>query len=103
MLPFSDKRIKSFVLLAPLSVIFSPEELNSIKAPLLIFTGNKDEELSPDENALSLAKEINATLKIIPDAGHFTFLSPCSVDMNRVMPALCSIARAWIGPQFTVI
>lgn len=90
LVPSPDPRIKSFVLLAPLSVVFSPEELKSLNAPLLVFVGNKDEELSPDENAISLAKETKATLKMFPDAGHFTFLPPCSPEMARDVPDICS-------------
>jgi len=88
--PSADPRIQSFILLAPLSVIFSPEALTSVKAPLLVFTGSKDEELSPDENAISLAKETQAELKIIPDASHFTFLSPCTPEMRLATSDLCS-------------
>jgi len=50
----------------------------------------KDEELSPDKNAISLAKETKATLKMFPDSGHFTFLSPCSPEMARDVPDICS-------------
>ncbi|CNI38088.1 putative lipoprotein signal peptide [Yersinia intermedia] len=88
--PTADPRIRSFVLLAPLSVIFTPEGLQPIKAPLLIFVGDKDEELSPDDNAIALAKSTEAWLQVIPNAGHFTFLSPCSPDMNRTTPDLCA-------------
>ncbi len=86
----ADPRIRSFVLLAPLSVIFTPEGLKPVKSPLLIFVGDKDEELSPDDNAIALASETGASLQVIPNAGHFTFLSPCSPDMSRTMPDLCT-------------
>jgi predicted dienelactone hydrolase len=89
--PTADPRIRSFVLLAPLSVGFSPEELKLIKAPFLIFVGDKDEELSPDANATALAHDMQgkAVLEVIHDAGHFTFLAPCSPDLSQEMPALC--------------
>lgn len=85
----ADPRIRSFVLLAPLSVMFTPEESKLIKSPLLIFVGDKDEELSPDENGMALAKNLGASLQVIANAGHFTFLSPCSPDMSQAMPELC--------------
>lgn len=89
--PTADPRIRSFVLLAPLSVVFSPEELKLIKAPFLIFVGDRDEELSADANAVELAHgmEGKAMLQVIHDAGHFTFLAPCSPDLSRMMPTLC--------------
>ncbi|SFB61509.1 Predicted dienelactone hydrolase [Rhizobium sp. NFR07] len=89
--PTADPRIRSFVLLAPLSVVFSSDELELIKAPFLIFVGDKDEELSPDANATELVRDLEGEtmLEVIPDAGHFTFLAPCSPDLGRAMPALC--------------
>lgn len=85
----ADPRIRSFVLLAPLSVMFTPEESKLIKSPLLIFVGDKDEELSPDDNGIALAKNTAASLQNIANAGHFTFLAPCSPDMSRAVPDLC--------------
>lgn len=92
LLPAADPRIGAFVLLAPLSVVFSPEELKRITRPMLIFVGENDEELSPAQNALALMREIKdvATLETIKAAGHFTFLAPCSSEMSRAMPALCN-------------
>lgn len=88
--PISDKRIKSFVLLAPLSVLFSPNELQSIKSPLRIIVGDNDEELSPNDNAIAVAKNSNSKLDIIRNAGHFIFLSPCSHEMSQEAPAICN-------------
>lgn len=31
----------------------------------------------------------NAVLQGVPGAGHFTFLAPCSSELNQAMPALC--------------
>lgn len=87
--PSADPRIRAFVLLAPLSVIFAPKELNLIKSPLLIFVGDEDKELSPESNAVALAKTTHSVLQVISNAGHFIFLSPCSPNMRRTMPNLC--------------
>lgn len=89
--PSSDPRIRAFVLLAPLSVVFTPETLTELTAPMLVFGGGKDEELSTDENAAALAKNkpSNTSLKLIPDAGHFTFLTPCTAALSSAAPPLC--------------
>lgn len=89
--PESDSRIKAWVLMAPVSVIFSPESLKNFTKPTLIFTGDKDEELSWRQNAGELAKTLpsNPELKMIPGAGHFVFLSPCSSQLRAATPALC--------------
>lgn len=89
--PLADPRIRSFVLLAPLSVVFSSEELRTVKAPALVFVGDKDEELAPEDNALVLQRDLlpETKVEVIPEAGHFTFLAPCAPELTRAMPALC--------------
>lgn len=90
--PVADARIRSFVLLAPLSAIFPREGLKPVAAPLLVYVGEKDEELSPEDNALALARDMpsETSLEVVPNAGHFTFLAPCSPQMSEAMPALCT-------------
>ncbi|MGM3175714.1 alpha/beta hydrolase family protein [Dickeya lacustris] len=89
--PEPDFRIKAWVLMAPVSAPFSPASLNTLAKPTLIFTGDKDEELSWHENAETLAKTLPSKpqLKVIADAGHFIFLSPCSTELRAAIPALC--------------
>ncbi|MFK0683800.1 dienelactone hydrolase [Ochrobactrum sp. BD67] len=89
--PSIDPRIRSLVLLAPFSVMFPPEELKRITIPALIFVGSQDKELSPSDNAIALAHELTSktTLEIIPNAGHFTFLAPCSSQLTQSAPELC--------------
>ncbi|MBL0599067.1 dienelactone hydrolase [Aeromonas jandaei] len=89
--PEPDPRIKAWVLMAPVSAPFSPESLKMLTKPTLIFTGDKDEELSWLQNAGELAKELPSKpqLKIIPGAGHFVFLSPCSNQQRVANPTLC--------------
>lgn len=87
----ADPRIQSLVLLAPLSVVFPPETIKCITIPALIYVGEKDEELSLEDNAKALAREmISVTdFKVVTGAGHFTFLSPCSPRLSTELPALC--------------
>lgn len=88
--PTADTRIRALVLLSPLSVVFSPEATKQIDTPMLVAVGEKDEELSPEANAIALSRELpNAQLKLIPDAGHFAFLAPCSQQLSTAAPGLC--------------
>ncbi|ASV87509.1 chlorophyllase enzyme family protein [Ochrobactrum quorumnocens] len=89
--PKADPRIGAYVFLAPLSVIFAPDSLKAVKAPTLIYVGDRDEELSSKENAVVLASELpKAQLQIIEQAGHFTFLAPCSTELAEAAPVLCT-------------
>lgn len=89
--PKSDPRIKAWVLMAPVSAPFSPESLKITTKPVLIFTGDKDEELSWHQNAGELANTLPSKpqLKLIQGAGHFVFLASCSSELRAAMPALC--------------
>ena len=89
--PQADPRIRAFVLMAPLSVAFSPETLRAVSAPFLLYTGDRDEELAPEENILALSRNLASPhrLRTVPGAGHFTFLAPCSDRLAREEPALC--------------
>ncbi|MBQ0709202.1 MULTISPECIES: dienelactone hydrolase [unclassified Ochrobactrum] len=89
--PSLDPRIRSLVLLAPFSVIFPPEDLKRISVPALIFVGSEDKELSPSDNAIALAHELasKTALEVISNAGHFTFLAPCSSQLTQSAPELC--------------
>lgn len=88
--PQADPRIRAYVLMAPLSVVFLPETLKSVTAPTLIYVGDQDGELSPEENAMALAPELTkAELRVIEKAGHFTFLAPCSEDLTKLVAGFC--------------
>lgn len=89
--PTPDSRIRSLVLLAPLSVIFAPDTLKGVAIPVSIFTGTMDEELDMEQNATALAQAIGpaAEFHSIPNAGHYAFLAPCSSASARAIPALC--------------
>lgn len=92
--PQVDPRIRAWVLIAPVSLMFSPDSLKTLTAPLLIFTGDKDEELSWWQNAAALAETLpkKPELKVIPNAGHFVFLSSCSLQMHAIAWAFCDDA-----------
>lgn len=89
--PQADARISTYVFLAPLSVVFSPDSLKSVSAPALVYVGDHDEELSPDDNAMALTRALpQARSQIIEKAAHFTFLAPCSDAFAQAAPALCT-------------
>lgn len=74
---YRDPRLKAFVLLAPaLGWAFEPGPLAQIRVPMLIATGDKDEELVPETNAVFFAHAIpGCRLEVIRDGGHYTFVN----------------------------
>lgn len=89
--PEADPRIRAFVLIAPLSVLFPEETLKNIYTPILLYTGDKDMEVSAEQNTITLAGvlPLSEDLKIVSGAGHYTFLAPCSERLAKDMPELC--------------
>jgi len=87
-----DARIKAAFLMAPLSVIFPPETLKTLALPMMVLAAGHDGELDVAQNADALVKLLGdrASLVTIPDAGHFVFLAPCSAELARSTPDLCT-------------
>jgi pimeloyl-ACP methyl ester carboxylesterase len=65
---------------------FSPDELKSIKAPILIATGDHDYGLSVEHSVEMFRLIPNAQLAVIPDAGHFVL----SVDPEKLLPIVAA-------------
>jgi len=64
---------------------FSHDELQSIKAPILIASG--DHDYAPVEHSLEMSRLIpNAQLAIIPDAGHYVL----NVDPEKLLPTVAA-------------
>lgn len=74
---YADGRIRAAYVIAPvLTPIMSTVSLNKISLPVKIVTGDHDDQSVSELNALPLAKVIpQAQLLIIPQAGHYTFLT----------------------------
>ncbi|ETS32296.1 dienelactone hydrolase [Photorhabdus temperata] len=90
-LPKPDPRISAFVLMAPLSVFFSTESVKNIHAPIFLYAGEKDNQLDNEYNSIALIRTLPLLpeFRMIPGAGHFVFLSPCSVNLANRAPELC--------------
>ena len=71
-----DNRIRSIILMAPVTAYFSDIELATMMVPTFVFAPRQDTELSPEANADRLANAIEADLTFYeePLAGHFSIL-----------------------------
>jgi predicted dienelactone hydrolase len=86
-----DPRVKAAFVMAPLSLIFDKAGLAPIDRPVFLYYGQDDEVLRPDYNALHIAPLIKTLVdvKMIPNAGHYVFLAPCSPELTKQVPELC--------------
>jgi predicted dienelactone hydrolase len=87
-----DPRIKAAFLMAPQGISFDQAGLASINRPVFLYYAQHDQVLLPRENALHIAPLINPLvgIKMIPEAGHYVFLAPCSPELTQEAPNICN-------------
>lgn len=86
-----DPRVKAAFAMAPLSLVFDQAGIASIDRPVFLYYGQDDEVLQPEYNALHIAPLMKnlVDIKMIPKAGHYVFLSPCSAKLAKDAPGIC--------------
>jgi predicted dienelactone hydrolase len=81
-----DKRVRSLVLLNPATFWFVPETLKEVCVPILILSGEKD-QITPPRLAQTVidgvADRMLVEQKVVPGAGHFSFMSKFPSQMIR--------------------
>lgn len=89
-----DPRIKAAFVMAPSSFLFDKAGLAMINSPVFLYYGQNDRVLIPEANVLHIAPLINTLvdIKMIPKAGHFVFISPCSPQLAEANPMICKEA-----------
>lgn len=90
----ANPRLAAAVVVAPgLGFGFRPEGLSAVQAPVQLWQGERDDRVPDASNAgvvrslLPTAPEFHA----VPNAGHLSFLAPCSMLASILLPGLlCS-------------
>ena len=87
----ADPRVKAAFAMAPLSLVFDKAGLAHVDRPVFLYYGQDDRVLLPQENALHVAPLIRtlAGIKMIPKAGHYVFLAPCSPQLAKDAAEIC--------------
>jgi predicted dienelactone hydrolase len=93
--PAADPRIKAAVVAAPaLGFTFSPDGLKNVKVPVQLWRADND-VLVPHPRyaeAVRLALPEAPDYHVVPNAGHYDFLVPCSNALASIAPAICTSA-----------
>jgi predicted dienelactone hydrolase len=87
-----DARIAAAVVAAPaIGYVFTPEGLSGVKVPIQLWRGDSDEILSHPDNAQNVydGLPIKPEYHVVPNAGHFAFLAPCSARLQSIAPDIC--------------
>lgn len=91
----SDPRIKAAVVAAPaLGFTFKADGLKNVKVPVQLWRADSDVILPHPRyaEAVRLALPEAPEYHVVPNAGHFDFLVPCSSALASVAPAICTSA-----------
>lgn len=87
-----DSRIAAAVIAAPaIGFSFTPEGLASIKVPIQLWRGEADEIVPHPFHAQNVYDGLptKPEYRVVPNAGHFAFLAPCTPAFANVAPEVC--------------
>ena len=101
--PAADARIKAAVVAAPaLGFTFSPDGLGNVKVPVQLWRADDDVVLPHPRyaEAVRLALPQAPDYHVVPKAGHFDFLVPCSSALASLAPAICTSAAGFDRAAF---
>lgn len=101
--PMADARFKAAVVAAPaLGFTFAPDGLGNVQVPVQLWRAEND-LLVPHPRyaqAVRLALPHAPDYHVVPDAGHFDFLAPCSQALASIAPDICASAPGFDRAAF---
>jgi len=87
-----DPRIGAAVIAAPaVAYAFSAAALSAVTVPIQLWRGDSDEIL-PHPNYAQVVYDrlpVKPEYHVVPNAGHFAFLAPCTPALATVAPEIC--------------
>lgn len=88
--PPVDSRLKAFVLLDPLAVMFDSSSFSSIHVPVLLYRPQSDAYLNATQNVLAVASGLPLAPKVnVVPGSHFVFIDPCPAQIAGTDPLIC--------------
>lgn len=96
--PVHDPRVKAMVIADPgFGPLFDRDGLKDVKIPIQLWASELSgedrtgEEVKPDYvAAVNRDLPINPDYHMVRNAGHFAFLSPCSENLAKDLPRICT-------------
>lgn len=87
-----DQRIRAAVVAAPaLGFTFSPDGLKNVRIPVQLWRAEDVVVLPHPRFAEAVRRALREApdYHVVPKAGHFDFLAPCSVALANIAPVIC--------------
>ena len=100
---FADERIRAAVVAAPaLGYTFAPDGLKNVKVPVQLWRADDDVVLPHPRYAEAVRGALPEApdYHVVPNAGHFDFLAPCSDALASMAPAICTSAPGFDRTAF---
>ena len=88
-----DERVKAAVVAAPaVSYLFGPGSLEAVNIPIQLWRAGQDEQVPDEWNTAIVRRELRRPPEehIVPSAGHFVFLPPCTDSLIKQAPQICT-------------
>ncbi len=87
-----DPRIGAAVIAAPLGLVFSAEGLQEVTVPVQLWRPENDELATHPYNAEAVyrALPVMPEYHVVPNAGHFAILAPCTGPQAQAVPEICT-------------
>ena len=102
----ADPRIKAAVVVAPaLGFTFAPDGLKNVKVPVQLWRAENDVVVPHPRYAEAVRLALpeapqRAEYHVVPNAGHFDFLAPCSSALASIAPTICTSAAGFDRAAF---
>jgi predicted dienelactone hydrolase len=87
-----DPRIAAAVIASPaVGYAFSAKSLSAVTVPIQLWRGDRDEILPHPNYAQTVYDRlpVKPEYHVVPNAGHFAFLAPCSQSLAAMVPEIC--------------
>jgi len=87
-----DPRIAAAVIAAPaVGYAFSAKSLAAVTVPIQLWRGDSDEILPHPNYAQAVYDRLSVKPEyhVVPNAGHFAFLAPCTPALAAMVPEIC--------------
>jgi len=98
-----DARIRAIVIAAPaLAVAFQPAGLTAVTIPVQLWAGARD-DIVRDAPLFRSLLPAPPDYHLVPQGGHFAYLSPCSEILDRAAPEICRDADGFDRTAFLLL
>jgi predicted dienelactone hydrolase len=98
-----DPRIKAAVIAAPaLGFAFAPDGLKNVKVPVQLWGAANDTVVPTARYAEAVKGALPSApdYHVVPNAGHYDFLAPCSAALAAIAPPICASAAGFDRAAF---